>query len=180
VRFGFGAAGAILGIAFGIFMTVVLAVAIRLVGSVAEASAGGAVTSMPRSPSKLTSGIASLKQTLEHGAAGAVLEKVDPVPNKVYDTLNKVGKMAASPDSLERFADNPKVKTIAVHPKIVALQNDPEIVKAVHEHDFMTLLRHPRIVAAATDPEVLNLLGGFDFEKALDFALRSSEKPPAH
>jgi uncharacterized membrane protein required for colicin V production len=180
VRFGFGLAGAVLGVAFGIFLTVVLAVAIRLVGSVAEVSASSTEANAAQfAPGAWTSGLASLKQTLEQGPAGAMLQKVDPVPDRVYDTLNKVGQMAVRPDSLERFAGDPNVKSIAVHPKIVALQNDPEIVKAVHEHDFMTLLRHPRIVAAANDPEVLKLIGAFDFENALDFALRSPEKTPA-
>jgi hypothetical protein len=107
-----------------------------------------------------------------------VVEKVDPVPQNVYSLLGKVGQMSSDPDSFSRFAENPSVQALSVHPKILALQNDPEISKAAEAQDFLSLLRNPKLVEAANDPEVIRLIGTLDLDKALDFALKPSQKPP--
>jgi hypothetical protein len=175
VRFGFGVSGALLGAAFGGFLLLVMAVAIRLLGSVAEASAAQADAT--HHPNRLVTSLTGLKHSIEQGTTGAIIERVDPVPEKVYDTLGKVGRLTAHPESLTRFSEDNHVRSLSAHPKILALRDDPEVAKAVREQDFLTLLRHPKIVAAANDPEVLKLMGGFDLEKALDFALQNQEKP---
>jgi len=172
IRFGYGLSGAVLGAIFGVFLVLVMAVGIRLLGSVAQSEIAYASAELPRST--LTSSLARMKSSIEGGATGAVLDSVDPVPDKLYSTLSKVGQIASSSEGLERFADNPGIRPLQNHPKIIALRDDPEIAKAVREQDFMGLLRNPRIVAAANDPEVIRILSGVNIEKALDDAAEST------
>lgn len=176
VRFGFGVAGAALGAAFGILVVLVLAVSIRLVGTVAEAENRPALEG--EGPS-FVGRLREMKRSLEQGPTGALVSKVDPIPEQVYDTLGKVSKLTASPESMDRFASNREVQHVSAHPKILRLQNDPEVSRALREGDFFSLLRHPKIVDAINDPEVHELLDQFDIQKALDHALRTPQKPPA-
>jgi uncharacterized membrane protein required for colicin V production len=182
VRFGFGAAGAILGAAFGIFLVLVLSVAIRLLGSLGE---NKTVIRNPKSaqpappPSPLTQGLAQLKHSIESGPAGEIITHVDPIPEQVYDTLGKFGRLVANPESLSRFTELPKVKSLSAHPKLLALRDDPDIAKAIREQDFLSLLRNPKLVEAANDPEVAKVVGEFDINKALDAALKEQDQSQA-
>jgi hypothetical protein len=175
LRFGFGISGAILGAAFGVFLLLVGAVGIRLVGSIAEHE----LTEKKHKTavvSPMATRLAKIKRSLSQGPAGAMVEKVDPIPQSVYSILGKVGEVTSDPDSFSRFAENPNIQALSVHPKIVALQNDPEIAKAAEAQDYFTLLRNPKLVEAANDPEVIRLVGTLDLNKALDFALKPAPK----
>jgi uncharacterized membrane protein required for colicin V production len=178
VRYGFGISGAVLGAAFGLFLVLLGAVGIRLLGSIAEHELSGNKRRNAAS-NPVATRLARIKRSISQGATGAVVAKVDPIPTDVYSLLGKVGEMTSDPESLSRFGDNPNVRALSAHPKIVALQNDPEIAKAVEAQDFLTLLRNPKLVSAANDPEVIRLVGALDLNKALDFALKPSQKPAA-
>jgi hypothetical protein len=181
IRYGFGLSGALLGAVFGLFLVLVSVVGIRVLGSLAEheltehSGPGAKSRHVPANP--VATRLAEMKVSLEQGAAGTVVEKVDPIPGKVYETLGKVGQIVGNADKMERFIGNPKIRALASNPKIVALQKDPEIAKAAEAQDYMALLRNPRLVEALNDPEVMKLLGTVDFEKALDFALKPAQKP---
>ncbi len=169
VKLGFGVSGALLGAIFGVFLVGVCVIAIRLIGSIA-----GAETHPHRgaaAPSRIALRVASMKHSLESGPVGAIIEKVDPIPGTVYHTLDKVGKLAASPDSIGRFARDKEVNRVSLHPKIIALRDDPDVQRAIRESDYVSLLRNPKLIDAANDPEVARLLGTFDLQKALDHAL---------
>ena len=178
VRLGFGFSGALLGAAFGIFLVLVCTIAIRLLGSVADAELRPQHGASP--PTAAARRLAALKHSLESGQTGAFIHQIDPVPEKVYTTLGRVGELAASPQGLERFSNDRQVQHVSAHPKILALRDDPQIAEAVRMGDFMALLRNPNVIAAANDPEVIKLLGGFDLQKALDQAIPQKEKPPQH
>ncbi|MEQ1862513.1 MAG: CvpA family protein [Chthoniobacteraceae bacterium] len=170
VKVGYGISGAALGAVFGVVLVLVCAVAIRLLGAIAETE---------KHPRPVIASLAAMKQSIEAGATGAIIEKVDPMPEAVYDTLGKVGQLASSPASLDRFSSNRDVQRVSSHPKLLALRDDPEVQRAIIEGDFFSLLRHPLLVEAANDPEVVKLLGTFDFQKALEHSLRPSQKLPA-
>ena len=178
IRLGFGFSGALLGAGFGVFLVLVCVIAIRLLGSVADAELRpqqqGRSSAPPTAAARR---LAALKHSLENGQAGAFLQQVDPVPEKVYSTLGRVGELAANPQSLERFSNDRQVQHVSAHPKILALRDDPQIAEAIRSGDFLSLLRNPNVIAAANDPEVAKLLGGFDLQKALDQALPAKEKP---
>jgi hypothetical protein len=179
VRWGFGGAGAILGAAFGLFLVFVSSVAIRLLGSLGEGEAVNQPKhALPRSG--VASSLAHLKHSIETGPTGPIITRVDPVPEEVYNVINKLGQLASSKESLDRFAEMPKVQALSAHPKLISLRDDPEIQKALREQDFISLLRNPKLVEAVNDPEVAKLISGFDLPKALDAVLGSAPASQRH
>lgn len=169
VKVIFGVPGALLGAVFGAFLVLVCAVGVRLIGTVAQAQPEASATAAR---------VVALKHSLEHGATGALVDKVDLVPGAVYRTLGNVGLIAASPEAIERFSADRDVRRVSAHPKILALRDDPEVQRALQTGDYFTLLRHPKLVEAANDAEVMKLLGTFDLQKALDRALPPQQKTP--
>lgn len=173
---------------FGLFLVFALAVGIRFLGSLADADleatghrlASGQARTLGQSgieSSGWARSIAGMKHAIESGPAGAVVQQLDPIPGTLYTIVQKVGVMVSNEQSLQRFMNYPGVKPLAEHPKIVALVNDPQIVKDASKHDFLALLRNPNVVAAANDPEIASLMSKLEFEKALDYALAKPEKP---
>jgi len=182
VRFSYGALGALLGALFGVFIVWVAVMVVRILGTVAQTeltaqtrpASGSAVSRAHVSPpNALVRGLAEMKASLDQGAAGRVIDQVDPIPEKVYVTLAKVGELVQREESMERFLTYPGVRPLAEHPKIALLQGDPEILKELKKHDYVALLRNSRIVAAANDPEVTVLIKQIEFEKAIDYALQA-------
>lgn len=187
VRFGYGFFGALIGGLFGLAVVWLAIVSIRVLGTVAETQIATAkrpaesarqtnLHSTPPPPGAFTRGLVHMKQSLGHGATAAMVDRVDPIPDAVYRTLEKVGQMVSNQESVARFLAYPGVKPLAEHPKIVALKSDPQVARDVLASDYVALLRNERIVAAANDPEVAVLLRQFEFQKALDYATRRPEK----
>jgi hypothetical protein len=189
VRLGYGMSGAACGAFYGLFLVWIAILAIRLLGSVAETqiaanrnprlSLAGKPTPTPApaaQSSAMVRGLAHMKQSLEQGPAGMVVQQVDPIPGTLYTVLHKLGVMASDEKSMDRFLNYPGAKQITQHPKIAALQNDPDITRDILNQDFLSLIRNRRIIAAANDAEIAELLRQFEFEKALDQALKGTGK----
>jgi uncharacterized membrane protein required for colicin V production len=192
VRLGYGVSGACVGALYGLFLVWIAVLAIRLLGSVAETQIAvaknphlslGKPTPTPTPPatppSAVVRGLAQMKQSLEQGAAGAVVQQVDPIPGTLYTILHKLGVMVSDEKSVDRFLAFPGVKPLLAHPKIAALQNDAEITRDIVNRNYFNLIRNPRIIAAANDAEIGELMRQFEFEKALDYAIRRPEKDAA-
>ena len=143
VRLLYGSTGAILGVFFGLFLVWLIVVAVRSIGSVAnaevrergnESSVLHAVDVRRRylgeasdDPAPLTTSLARLKNSLELGVIGNAVKKADVVPQKTYDVIEKVGAIAANPQYGEKFLEYPGARERGEHPKIIALRNDQEI-----------------------------------------------------
>lgn len=188
IRLGYGLSGACVGAMYGLFLVWIAILAIRLLGSVAETQIAVAKnphlslgkptptpTPAPTPPSAVVRGLAQMKHSLESGAAGAVVQQVDPIPGTLYGILHKLGVMVSDEKSVNRFLSFPGVQPLLAHPKVAALQSDQEITHDIIERRYLRLLRNPRIIAAANDAEIGELMRKFEFEKALDHAIR----PPA-
>ena len=188
IRLGYGAAGAVLGGMMGLFVVWIAVLGIRLLGTVAKSQLESAKRPrvavhgkpapkpMAHPPGPLVRGLAHIKESLELGAAGAVVEHVDPIPGTLYTLLTKVGEMISNEQSIDRFLAYPGVKMLTQHPKIAALQSDPEIAKQLVSQNYFALVRNEHIIRAANDREIGELMAKFEFEKALDYAL---SKPKA-
>jgi hypothetical protein len=181
VRFGYGIAGAAIGGLMGVFVVWIAILGIRVLGTVAktqiEAARQPAAVSGKRpakpvtKPGSLVRSLARIKDSLERGTTGAVVEHVDPIPGTLYSLLSKVGQMISNEQSIDRFLAYPGVKTLTEHPKIAALHSDPEIAKNLIAQDYFALVRNEHIIRAANDREIGELMVKFEFEKALDYAL---------
>jgi uncharacterized membrane protein required for colicin V production len=187
VRLSYGLLGALFGALFGVVIVWVAAMGVRVLGTLAETEitaqrqrSGRAVRrAAAPPPNAMIRGLAEMKQSLDQGATGRVIDQVDPIPAKVYATLGKVGQLVQRQESMARFLEYPGIQPLAEHAKIATLQRDPQILKEVEERDYLALLRNPRIVEAANDPEVASLVKQVEFEKALDYALHAPENPRA-
>jgi uncharacterized membrane protein required for colicin V production len=192
VKLGYGLSGAFCGALYGLFLVWIMILAIRLLGSVAETqiavaknphlNLGGQTptpTPSPTPPSAMIRGLAHMKHSLEQGAAGAMVQQVDPIPGTLYSMLHKLGVMVADERKVVRFLSYPGVKPLLDHPKIAALQNDPDITRDILQRNYLGLIRNRRIIVAANDAEIGELMRKFEFEKALDHAIHGPEKAPA-
>jgi uncharacterized membrane protein required for colicin V production len=188
VRLLYGSTGAVMGAFFGLFLFWLIVVAIRSIGSVANAevleqasdsSVLHAVDVRRRAlgePSEdeapLTCSLARLKNSLEMGVIGSAVKKVDVVPQHTYDLIEKCGRIAANPQNAERFLEYPGARELSEHPKIIALRNDQEIAQMVERGQLLELIQDHRIIDAANDPELRARLKKFDLNAALTFAVQ--------
>ena len=181
VRLLYGICGAMLGIFFGLFSVWLVVVAIRSVGAIANAdlhtqqpSHARLRVSQPRpnEPPPMIQSLAKLKNSIELGPLGETLKAVDVVPTQTYQTLGKVGTVVSNPQSAERFLTYPGAKELTENPKIVALRDDPEIIELIQQQRYLELLQNPKLIEAMNDPMLAAQVRSFDFQKALDYAMK--------
>lgn len=193
VRLWYGLSGAVLGLFFGAFLFWLVVVAVRSLGSVADAQVrqqaavpaspdnarslhpvdrrNGSYNEASDSMPMLTS-LARMKNSLELGSVGSAVKRADVVPAQAYDILGKVGRVFSDPENAQRFLNYPGARELGENPRIVALREDPEISDLISQGRFLDLLQNPKILAAANDPEVLRKVKSFDLQAALDYAMK--------
>jgi uncharacterized membrane protein required for colicin V production len=191
IRILYGSGGAILGAFFGLFLVWLIVVAVRSIGSVANAevreqandtSVLHAVDVRRRflgeanqDEAPLTTSLARLKNSLEMGVIGDAVKKVDVVPQKTYDVIEKVGAIASNPQYVERFLEYPGARELSEHPKIVALRNDQEVAQMLAQGRLLELIQDPRVIDAANDPDLRARLKKFDVSAALNYATQKQQ-----
>ena len=191
VRLLYGSTGAILGVFFGLFLVWLIVVAVRSIGSVAnaevrergnESSVLHAVDVRRRylgeasnDEAPLTTSLARLKNSLELGVIGNAVKKADVVPQKTYDVIEKVGAIAANHQYGEKFLEYPGARELGEHPKIIALRNDQEITQMLAQGHLLELIQDPRIIDAANDPDLRARLKKFDVGAALNYATQKQQ-----
>jgi uncharacterized membrane protein required for colicin V production len=186
VRLVYGSAGAVLGFFFGIFLMWLLVIGVRSVGAVADGqvrqktvdSAVAHAVDMrrrlaesPADSTDLMMLLARLKNSLEFGVIGDAVKKADIVPERLYENLAKLGQVASSRQSAERFLSFPGALQLSENPSIVALRNDPEIADMISQSRFVDLLRNDKIIRTFNDPALLEQIKKFDLHAALDYAI---------
>ena len=184
VRLLYGVCGAALGLFFGLFGVWLVVVAIRSAGAIANGDLRTHTTAQHQ-PAPLTTrpqpspsapaiavSLAKLKNSIELGSLGEIVRAVDVVPAQAYQTLGKVGTVVSRPESAGRFLSYPGAKELAENAKIVALRDDPEIIELIQQGRFLDLLQNPKLIEAMNDPALAAQLRRFDFQKALDYALK--------
>jgi membrane protein required for colicin V production len=185
VRLVYGLSGGVLGIFFGLFSVWLIVVAIRSVGAIANAEVHTQTAAQretvpltarpqpsPNNAPTMVNSLAKLKNSIELGSLGEVVKTVDVVPAQTYQTLGKLGTMVANPQSAGRFLSYPGAKELTQNPKIVALRDDPEIIELIQHQRYLELLQHPKLIDALNDPALAAQLRSFEFQKALDYALK--------
>ena len=188
VRLLYGSTGALLGVFFGLFLVWMMVVAVRSIGSVANAeireqandsSVLHAVDVRRRllaepneEDAPLTTSLARLKNSIEMGVIGNTVKKIDVVPQRTYDLIERVGQLAANPQNAERFLEFPGARELSEHPKIIALRNDQEIAQMLTQGKLFELIQDHRIIDAANDPDLRERLKKFDLNAALNYAVQ--------
>lgn len=183
VRFLYGVTGAALGIFFGLFSVWLIVVGIRATGAVASAEVRSGILPPPAAlvvvspratatPPPLITSLAKLKNSIELGSLGEIVKGADVVPATTYQSLGKLGAVVSDPRGAARFLSYPGAERLTRNPRILALRNAPEIVALVQEQRFLELLQNSKLINALNDPQLATEVRGFDFQKALDYALQ--------
>ncbi len=194
VQLIYGFAGAIVGLFFGFFALWLIVVSVRVVGAVADAQIRSRATvhASPDAASHalevrrrflgdgneqsagFAASLSRLKDSLELGAFGNAVKQTDLVSPKTYDTLTKAVAVFSSPERARKFLSFSGARELSEHPKIIALRDDPEISEMIAQKRFLDLLRDQRIIDAANDPALAERMKKFDLQRALDYAMSSS------
>ena len=192
LRLVFGVGGAVLGIFFGAFFIWLIVVGIRSVGAIADSklridsstkNATGELIhvvderremfgELTEQSSSMVPSLARLKNSLETGPIGNVVERADIVPAQTYAALGKIGTIVSDPGAAERLLSFPGMHELAEHPKIIALRNDPEISEMIEQGRYLELLQNEKLIDAANDPDLRARLKKFDLNEALDYAVK--------
>ena len=186
-----GLGGAVVGLFFGWFLVWVVVVGVRSFGTIADAIQEQSATqpggSLPRTlhavdvrrrlagqttedSSTLMASLARLKSSLELGSVGEIVKHTDVVPSQTYETLNKIARVAADPESMQRFLSFPGTESLTNHPRIVALRDDPEVPQLIEQGRFLDLLQNQRVIDAMNDTTLIDEIRKIDLQRALDFA----------
>lgn len=178
VRLVYGAGGAFFGLIFGLLILWGGVTMFRVLGVVAEtgtelaAQIGGGASAVDH-------GLIAAKSSLEQGVTGELAGKVDVLPADFYGTLNKLMKVVGSPDVAARLLSYPPLQKLLAQPKLAAIFADPAVARAASDGNYVALLASPQLMEAASDPEVQKSFAGFDWQKALDYALQEKSTSPA-
>ena len=169
VRLFYGAGGGLFGLIFGLLILWGGISIFRTMGAVAEA----------RQSALGDEQLVAIKESLEKGATGSLVEQVDVVPSNIYALITKLVRVTQSPEATARFFAFPQTQQFLTQPKIMELFTDPAVVAAASEGNYFSLMTSPKLAEIASDPEVQESFTGFELEKALDYALQESAPSPA-
>ena len=175
VRLLFGVGGAFFGLLLGLAVLWGAISLVRVSGAMAEISIAGRPSA--QAPPLLRS-FATLKESIELGSAGKLVESVDVMPPQAYKMIDQIGKLSRDPTAMQRLLDYPGVQQILQNPRIVRLLENPELARASQSANPLAIMRSQAIIDAANDPEVQKLLTNFDYQKALDYAVPTAEASP--
>ena len=179
VRLVYGAGGAFFGLIFGVVVLWGGITLLRAVGAIAEGQEAAAQHG-GRPVLALDGRLASLKDSLEAGSTGQVVERVDILPTDAYGLLSKFIQVSQSPDAAMRLMAYPGMQELLAQPKLAELFHDPALTEASHQGNVLAILTSPKLAAAVSDPEVQRSFAEFDWQKALDYALNASPPSPTH
>jgi hypothetical protein len=174
VRWTFGAGGAFFGLLTGLFILWGAVSIIRTSGAVAKSGMAGQKSQ--DAPASVRT-FAMLKDSLEMGPIGEIVESVDILPSQAYENITRIGQLMKNQDAMIRFLDYPGVQEIITHPRIQALMEDPVVVQSAENKNFLALIQSRSVLDAATDPSLQKLIMSIDLEKALDYAMPSKQNP---
>lgn len=189
VRFFWGLGGAFFGILMGLIFICGAITMIRGLGALGQArlqsqpstatTPGVPSANAPDKPPAIANAVVTLKESLELGPVGQIVEQVDPIPEDVYVLISDAARVVNDPSLLNRMVEYPGIQQMMQHPKIAALLSDPAVVKAAEERNIMALISNKTMVAAAQDPELSKELSQIDIRAALKFALEKPATSPS-
>jgi len=167
-RLLYGAGGAVFGLVFGLLILWGGLSIFRALGAVAEA----------RPEVAAEAPLVAIKESLEEGVTGRLVDKVDIVPANVYGLITKLLRVTQSPEATARFFEYPGTQELLAGGNLGQFFTDPDLAEAAAGGNVFGLLTNPKLFEIASDPGVQQAVTGFDLEKALDYALQESAPSP--
>lgn len=177
-RILWGAGGAFFGLLVGLAVLWGGILIVRSLGTFAESRVETRRDKPPPAQPRVADGLLTLKESIELGSAGRLLESVDALPPDFYELVLQIGKVTSDQQKMLRFLEYPGIQKILQNPRILDLMNDPSVMRASKEKNIFLLLSNKTVAAAVEDPELAEQLKKIDSRAALKFALESP--PPSH
>jgi len=175
MRMLYGGGGAFFGLLTGLVLLWGGITIIRTFGVAAQVVMG----SQPvKSAPPVAKALLTLKESIELGPAGKVVESLDILPPEIYKMLVQIGKLTSDREAMMRFLDYPGVQELMRNPRMLALLNDPAVSHAAGQKNFLSLMQSKELLEAAQDPALQKQLAGFDLQKALDYAFPTAQASP--
>ena len=168
VRLFYGAGGGLFGLIFGLLILWGGISLFRTLGAVAEA----------RQTAPGDEQLVAIKESLEEGATGSIVEQVDILPPNLYAIITKLLRVTQSPEATARFLAYPQTQQLIMQPKLAELFADPSVAGAASEGNYLSLLTNPKLAEIASDASVQESFKSFELQKALDYALQESAPSP--
>jgi hypothetical protein len=168
VRLFFGIGGALMAVVYALLQIWLITLGIRVLGRIAEDQVA-IQTRRGATANGLVIGLARLKNSIELGAGKPILDSMDPLPQSLYQRLDQVSRLLASPRAVGRLFESPALRAIWENPRVRTLGNDPEILDAIKRSDFLAILSNPKVLALWNDPSIRALLSGNQIQAALDY-----------
>src|SRR5439155_21168906 len=95
---------------------------------------------------------------------GSNVNAVTPIKARHVELEGQLTQLAADERNLKRFSENPTVRRLMEHPRLVELAHDGEISRALQEKRWVDLMNDPRILAMSHDESLLAEVRGLDLE----------------
>ena len=168
VRLFYGAGGGLFGLVFGLLVLWGGISMFRTLGAVAEA----------RQTAPGDAQFVAIKESLEEGATGGLVDKVDIVPANIYGLVTELMRVTQSPEATARFFAYPGTQDLLRQSKLVEFFTDPSVAGAAAEGNYFALLTNPKLAEVASDPAVQETFKNFELQKALDYSLQESAPSP--
>ncbi len=180
LRLLWGAGGGAFGFLLGLLVLWGGISCIRAMGSLAQARLQSAHVGEDPSvkPPALASGLVTLKESLELGPAGKVVQSLDALPPDFYELIVLTGRISSDQEALLKFMEYPGVQQVLEHPRMAAVINDPETIKAAQTGNILRIMNTPAVLAAVQDPTLTAELRKIDVREALRFAVGQPAPSP--
>lgn len=176
VRLLWGGGGALLGLLTGLIVVWSCISVVRSLGVLAEAQVETREAAS-QAPSALANGLVTLRDSLEMGPAGRVVQAVDPVEPEVYSLLLQLGKLSGDQATMMRFIQYPGIQSVMESPRMVELVNNPDIIRAAEDRNIFAIMSHPALRAALEDPAFMGEIKKIDLAAALKYATTPKPSP---
>lgn len=194
VKLFWGLGGAFFGLILGVFLLWGGISILRTLGVLAESrlSSFGPTPSPAAAPAHATAeppkstfagntatNLVVLKKSLELGPAGKFVESVDVIPPDFYELILQIGQVTGSQEAMMRFIQYPGIQQIMNNPRMTDLLNDPAVIKAAEDRNYMGLVGNKALLKAVEDPALAEDLKKIDLRAALKFALETPPSSPS-
>jgi hypothetical protein len=178
LRVLWGTGGALFGFLMGLAILLGSISIVRSLGTLADSRIEAGAPEPPRSVQASVAGLVILKESLELGSTGRLLESVDILPPDFYELVHQIGRVTGDQERMRRFLDYPGIQKILRNPRVIELLNDPGLIRAAQEKDIFVVFNNKAVAAAAKDPALAEQLREVDLRAALKFALESPQTSP--
>jgi hypothetical protein len=169
-RITFGLTGALLSSAFSLFWIWVTVVLIRFAGHLAsEQSASDLGQGL--TPDAWTTNALRLQASAESVFGKRLVDACDPVPRWVYQRIDRIIRLAASPVALQRLATYPGFQSAWDDPRVRALAADPTVAQELRRGAYWEVLANPKVWDLLNSPGWWRIFSGPEFDAALRYAL---------